>query len=766
MRARSFFTTLLLAALSLLASAVVALAAPEKVAGGIRFTYRDANAAKVCWAGAFNSWSATANPMTKGSDGVWSVVIALPAGEQQYKLVVDGSWFADPDNSATAGDMGNSVVRISATGDLTASAASSNTAYNPKILMGGRVISLYKSTWSDVGYSRYELERPELDMDLGFNIRMSDALDAHFLLNVNPRNEDVQDYRSSLNFKRGSMTLTQPHVQVMFFDSEVVGTWDDPMHLVGNTGVYAHPFGWQRTGVRVKTPKYGFDSELIYSDNFATGGIDFPGYSIDRGTNRKLIFEADAAAAVSRAATLLQTQRVTGGFALTPGQFTKVSTTDIGDNDQSFGYGDGDKDIFAARTRRKLSDKLSMGVLARADRGYHLGNMTMAEPTGDSTFSVLAGQNIQQWMGGGFEGRWAPREGANVEAEFLTGLHRYVMANGATRTQYKASTIGSSGLTSDALGASPADGEHLTADKSQRYLLRGDWKLAQGDVALHAGVERQNHTYAAWSQEPIAPAGSPSLDHPRFENVDFQRAQYGDGSDLKNHMTEWKASWERNWRYYLGRPVKTTLGLTWTSFHYDRRTAWEHQLWFPNGNFWLESGQHVVSLNRLALLGEPQVVQISPVIEVPIRRSDAMTLVLAGNYSGVRLDKKPRYAETIARFGFDRGKAIRLQTDWRWVKYDVPALKLDRGYLSQFTEAIYRFAPDVQVSVGFGVDPYVLDRNTNEYEYIGRETFIEDLNANGFIAETDWLSLAPQLSAAEKRLQNTKRIQIKGTVRF
>ncbi|MCC6651365.1 MAG: hypothetical protein IT348_09490 [Candidatus Eisenbacteria bacterium] len=766
MRARSFFQALVLAALTLVATAAAALAAPEKVAGGIRFTYRDANAAKVAWAGAFNNWSASANPMTKGSDGVWSVVIALPAGEQQYKFVVGTDWFPDPENSATAGDFGNSVVRIGPNGDLMASAASSNTAYNAKILIGGRVIALYQSTWSDVEYPRYELERPELDMDLGFDIRMSDALNAHFLLNVNPRHEDVQDYRSRLNFKRGSMTLTQPDVKVMFFDSEVVGTWDDPLHLVGANGVYSHPFGYQRTGVRLNTPKYGFDTEVIYADNFTAGGVEFPGYAVSRGTGREFLFEADPAAATARAAALLQTTRVTGGFALVPGQFSKVSATDIGDNDRSFGFGDGDKDVFAMRVRRQVRDGISVGVLGRSDRGYHLGNMTLAEPTGDSTYSVLAGQTLQSWMGGGIEGRWAVRPGMNVEAEFLTGVHRHVFANGATRTQWKASTIASNGITATTLGSAPADGDHLTADKSQRYVLRGDWKLAEGDVVVRLGVERQNHAYAAWSQEPIAPAGSASIDHPRFENVDFQRAQYGDGSDLENSMTEWKLSWERNWRYYLGRPVQSKLDVTWTNFHYDTRTAWEHQMWFPNGNFWLESGQHVVSVARMALLGEPQAVQVSPTIEIPIRRADAMTLVLAGNYAGVRLDKKPRYAETIARFGFDWTRAIRLQTDWRWAKYDVPALRLSNGYLSQFTEAVYRFAPDVTVSLGFGVDPWVLDRNTNEYAYIGRETFLEDLNANGFIAETDWLSLAPQLSAAEKRLQNTKRIQVKGTVRF
>ena len=92
------WSRLLPAALLLLAALIpaLALAAPEKAPGGIRFTYTNAAAATVAWAGDFNAWSTSATPMTKGADGVWSVVVPLPAGKQMYKFVVDGQWFADP----------------------------------------------------------------------------------------------------------------------------------------------------------------------------------------------------------------------------------------------------------------------------------------------------------------------------------------------------------------------------------------------------------------------------------------------------------------------------------------------------------------------------------------------------------------------------------------------------------------------------------------------------------------------------------------------
>jgi hypothetical protein len=64
------------------------------------------------------------------------------------------------------------------------------------------------------------------------------------------------------------------------------------------------------------------------------------------------------------------------------------------------------------------------------------------------------------------------------------------------------------------------------------------------------------------------------------------------------------------------------------------------------------------------------------------------------------------------------------------------------------------------------VDPNVLDPNTNEYAYIGRDAFLNDRNVNGFIAETNNLSLAPQIAEAEKQLRNEKRFQIQAIVHF
>jgi hypothetical protein len=265
---------------------------------------------------------------------------------------------------------------------------------------------------------------------------------------------------------------------------------------------------------------------------------------------------------------------------------------------------------------------------------------------------------------------------------------------------------------------------------------------------------------------PVAPAGLANTDHPRFENVDFQRATYADTRDIENSQTEWRLRWDRNWRYYLGREVRTSLSLEMTEFDYDPRTTWEYQMWFPNGNMWLQQDGQVVGVDRLTVLGEDRAYRLRHSLDVPIRRRGNVDLHWRGDFTGTKLGLRPRYAENLFQFGFDLTPALRFTNDTRWVKYDVPDLRLDRGYVSNFVQFLYRFSDDIHVGLGWGVSPRVLDPVTNEFANIGREQYLYDRNANGWFAENDWLSLAPQISAAEKALQNERRLQFEAVVHF
>ena len=68
---------------------------------------------RVNLAGTFNAWSTTATPMADpDGDGMWTTTVELEKGIYEYKFVVDGSWFPDPDNPQSTPPYGNSVLEV------------------------------------------------------------------------------------------------------------------------------------------------------------------------------------------------------------------------------------------------------------------------------------------------------------------------------------------------------------------------------------------------------------------------------------------------------------------------------------------------------------------------------------------------------------------------------------------------------------------------------------------------------------------------------
>jgi len=48
--------------------------------------------------GDFNGWQAEKTPMRKFKDGIWKKKVKLKAGRYEYRFVVDGEWWSDPEN--------------------------------------------------------------------------------------------------------------------------------------------------------------------------------------------------------------------------------------------------------------------------------------------------------------------------------------------------------------------------------------------------------------------------------------------------------------------------------------------------------------------------------------------------------------------------------------------------------------------------------------------------------------------------------------------
>ncbi|MDO9695064.1 MAG: glycogen-binding domain-containing protein [Candidatus Latescibacteria bacterium] len=184
---------------TLLSAAPPAPAAVKSVPVGVKFTHQAPGAGQVNLAGSFNGWDAQRHPLTDEGGGVWSIVMALKPGKYEYKFVVDGAWFADAENPDSAPDSyggTNSAIQVGDDGKLvamapTAARASVGTALNPKLTYSGRYLGRYLA-WKDRdGDPRFRLERPEQNVDLNFNTKVSDIVDVYTRLRLDNTSNDV-----------------------------------------------------------------------------------------------------------------------------------------------------------------------------------------------------------------------------------------------------------------------------------------------------------------------------------------------------------------------------------------------------------------------------------------------------------------------------------------------------------------------------------------------------------------------------------------------
>ena len=83
---------------------------------GVVFNVWAPNAQRVSVIGNFNNWDPAGKKLTdKKGDGVYSTVISLAPGEYEYKFVINGTWYVDPNckewRQNSLGTL-NSVLRV------------------------------------------------------------------------------------------------------------------------------------------------------------------------------------------------------------------------------------------------------------------------------------------------------------------------------------------------------------------------------------------------------------------------------------------------------------------------------------------------------------------------------------------------------------------------------------------------------------------------------------------------------------------------------
>jgi len=75
-----------------------AIQSPVVSGSAVTFFYYGPEADNVMVAGSFTEWQNGALAMTKGEDGIWSLLVTLAPGNYEYKFIADGNWLKDEKN--------------------------------------------------------------------------------------------------------------------------------------------------------------------------------------------------------------------------------------------------------------------------------------------------------------------------------------------------------------------------------------------------------------------------------------------------------------------------------------------------------------------------------------------------------------------------------------------------------------------------------------------------------------------------------------------
>jgi 1,4-alpha-glucan branching enzyme len=65
--------------------------------GKVKFVWRNAVADRVFLVGDFNRWDERSHPMRKTKGRNFELEVKIPPGRYQFKYLVDGIWWNDPD---------------------------------------------------------------------------------------------------------------------------------------------------------------------------------------------------------------------------------------------------------------------------------------------------------------------------------------------------------------------------------------------------------------------------------------------------------------------------------------------------------------------------------------------------------------------------------------------------------------------------------------------------------------------------------------------
>ena len=642
----------------------------NSVKNGIGFSYEDPKASSVTIAGTFNDWNTNANPLKKDDDGMWGTVIKLSQGEHQYKFVVDGNWYVDPENPNQTDDgYGgfNSVIVVNEEGQVvvqkvseTQSIIGIKTKLNPKVYFDGRYYT--KGIFVDNENSRFMLEKPLHDINIGMKIKFNSAVEGYTVMNINNIAEGTDMWKTHLNFKRSILKLNAPNFILNAFDNFGYITFDDPLHIVGDEGQYHYAFGYDYLGIygksKIPSLKFPFKKlplnfgvELLYADQ---AGNDDGDISAARGT---LEFDLNNSERVSIYTTNEKKSKneIRVGYSIYSAQFPLSSSS----------------------SKRQISNEVDFQLIYKIERSNWKGPICFD-----------------------FDGEYYSFKNSDIDSitiKWLDGEIIYFgLGVGFLNVQFPTSF--------DIYG------------NFQRNKLNFDESLSKNRIVLGCN----------FSTEHI------------FANLKL--------SYWNNDLPDSLVSWNDYFRYL----EKTDGNGRWYQKYSDVPFEQYTILGYKTGLLWgLRLGY------RLAI------------------GSQKFDIQYQNKVAQIDFTYNPKYIENEVILNWKIAKHWGIYSNTRIPYYNDSFLEIKTDYNSwedvficNFSKITYFLSDNIEISLGWGVNPRVLNAVTDEFYDGGRQEFMASIGDFENYLENNYKGLGEKLRTAEQKLMDEQRIGIEAVVKF
>lgn len=147
--------------------------------------------------------------------------------------------------------------------------------------------------------------------------------------------------------------------------------------------------------------------------------------------------------------------------------------------------------------------------------------------------------------------------------------------------------------------------------------------------------------------------------------------------------------------------------------------------------------------------------------------------VLVNKFAHHDLFVSPKFVESIVVFEYSVSDKWILKTDTRVPYYNDPFLGLKTNFsddedvfVDNYLEISYHLSDDVWISLGYGLNPFSMDTETDQFHYRGREEYLDSAGGLPSHLESYYGGLGEKIREAENSLMDEKRISIQAIIRF